>query len=123
VRKVRAVAAGLLALLALPLHAQQCPKVDVEAQKAREKECRAASGQWSRFGVRDHLCNVYSCAPRTADGGKACRNRSDCDYLCVYEGQPRVGAEVTGHCAMYRTAFGCIVHVDQGKVVGRVCID
>ena len=122
-RKARAAAAGLLAALSLPLHAQQCPKVDPQEQKAREAECRAANGQWSRFGVKDHLCNVYSCAPRTSDGGKACRNRSDCEYLCITEGQPRVGSEVAGHCAVYRTSFGCTTHVDQGKVVGRVCID
>jgi len=116
-------AAWLLAAAALPLHAQDCPPPDPEAQKARESECRAAGGQWARFGVRDHLCGVYSCAPRTADAGKPCRNRLDCEFLCVTSRQAKVGAEVTGECAAFRTQFGCSTHVDGGRIVGRVCLD
>lgn len=119
----RSVAAGLLAAAALPLHAQDCPKIDPEAQKAQEGECRAAGGQWSRFGVRDHLCGVYSCAPRTADGGKPCRNRFDCEFLCVTNREAKVGTEVTGECAAFRTQVGCTTHVDGGRIVGRVCLD
>jgi hypothetical protein len=119
----RSVAACVLAVAASAARAQDCPRVDVEAQKARQAECLAAGGQWSRFGVRDHLCGVYSCAPRTADGGKPCRSRSECDYLCIYDGQARVGAEVAGRCAAFRTSFGCLTHVDGGRVVGRVCVD
>jgi hypothetical protein len=119
-------AALLLAALlaaALPAAAQDCQPIDLEAQKAQERECRDAGGQWSRFGVRDHLCGVYSCAPRTADGGKPCRNRSDCDYLCVYARHAPLGTPVTGECAAYRTSFGCITHVSCGVIAGRVCID
>jgi hypothetical protein len=104
-------------------HAQDCPPLDVEAQKAKEAECRAAGGQWSRFGIRDHLCGVYSCAPRTKDAGKPCRNRADCEHLCVTNAAPRLGAEVTGECTAVVTSFGCFTHVDGGKIVGRVCAD
>jgi hypothetical protein len=115
--------AGLLLVAAGPLGAQDCPRIDLEEQKAKEAACAAEHGQWSRFGVRDHLCGVYSCAPRTADGGKACRNRSDCEFLCVTNRQAKVGTEVTGECAAFRTQFGCTMHVDGGRIVGRVCLD
>ena len=120
---MRIIAALLFAVAALPAAAQDCQPVDPEAQKAEERACRAAGGQWSRFGVRDHLCGIYSCAPRTADGGNPCRNRSDCDYLCVYGRHAPVGTPVTGECAAYRTSFGCFTHVNGGVIAGRVCVD
>jgi hypothetical protein len=64
-------------------HAQNCPTVDPAEQKANEEQCRAAGGEWARFGVHAHLCSIYSCAARTKDAGKPCRNRLDCEHLCV----------------------------------------
>lgn len=103
--------------------AQDCPKVDPSAQAAAEKQCRAAGGEWARFGVRDNLCGIYSCAARTRDGGKPCRNRGDCEFQCVHEGHAALGAEVTGKCAAVVSPFGCSYQVDGGKIVGRVCAD
>jgi hypothetical protein len=120
---MKAVAGSLLAAAAFTVQAQDCPKIDVEAQKAKESECRAAGGQWAKFGVVDFLCNVDSCAPRTADGGKACRNKLDCEHLCVSRREAPVGTPVTGECTAYRTSFGCATHVDGGHVVGRVCVE
>jgi len=97
--------------------------VDPAEQKARELECRAAGGEWARFGVFAHLCGIYSCAERTKDAGKACRNRSDCEHLCITKAAPRIGAEVIGECTAVKTSFGCATHVDGGKIVGRVCVD
>lgn len=70
-------------------HAQNCPPIDVEKQKAAEQTCRAAGGVWSRFGAHDYLCNVYSCAERTKDADKPCRNRLDCEHACVTNDPPR----------------------------------
>jgi hypothetical protein len=103
--------------------AQNCPPVDLEQQRAKELECRAAGGQWSRFGVHDHLCGIYSCAERTQDAGKPCRDRADCEHLCVTNSPPRIGAEAMGQCTAVKTSFGCFTHVDGGKIVGRVCLD
>jgi hypothetical protein len=61
--------------------------------------------------------------PRTRDGGKPCRNRSDCEYLCVAPKPGMVGAEVVGQCAAVVTEFGCKEQVDGGRIVGRVCIE
>ena len=113
----------VLALAAMGAHAQNCPPVDQEKHKVREAECRAAGGEWARYGVRDHLCNIYSCAERTRDAGKPCRNRADCEHLCVTERPPTIGAEIEGRCTAVKTSFGCYTHVDGGRIVGRVCVD
>ena len=115
--------AALILLMVGTAHAQNCPPVNAEQQKADEASCRAAGGAWSRFGVHDHLCGIYSCAARTKDAGKPCRNRSDCEHLCVTSSAPRIGAEATGECTAVRTTFGCFTHVDGGRIVGRVCVD
>ena len=113
----------LLAAMAMSAQAQNCAPVDLDEHKRKEAECRAAGGEWARFGVHDHLCNVYSCAERTKDAGKPCRNRADCEHLCITNAAPSIGAEVAGQCTAVKTNFGCFTHVDGGKIVGRVCID
>jgi len=113
----------MLLVASVGAHAQDCRAVDPAEQQAREAECRAAGGDWARFGVRDHLCGIYSCAPRTKDAGKPCRSRSECEHLCITKAAPRVGAEVVGECTAVKTSFGCFTHVDGGRIVGRVCVD
>jgi hypothetical protein len=121
-RRIGALAA-LHILAVASAQAQTCPPVDPVEEKARERECRSVEGEWARFGVRDHLCGIYSCAPRTKDGGRPCRNRSECEHLCITKAPARIGAEVLGECTAVKTSFGCFTHVDGGKIVGRVCID
>ena len=86
---VKPVAVGLVALLIVAVPrvalAQECPKPDPVAQKAKEQECLAAGDEWGKFGAIAHLCGTYSCAPRTKDAGKLCRNRADCEYLTSAE--------------------------------------
>ena len=113
----------LTAALTAGVRAQECPKPDPVAQKAQAEACRAAGGEWGKFGAIAHLCGIYSCAPRTQDGGKPCRNRSECEYLCVYRHGAALGTKVTGECAAVRNAFRCTTQVDAGRVVGTVCID
>ena len=117
------VATLLLALTAATAPAQDCPVLDRQEQLVKERQCRAAGGEWSRFGVRDHLCGIYTCAPRTKDGGQRCLNRSDCEYLCIVKRSFPLGTPVIGECAAVVTEFGCINYVDGGKMVGRVCSD
>jgi len=122
------IAAGCVLFLvastqAGPASAQDCPKSDPVAQKMKEEACRAAGDEWGRFGAIAHLCGIYSCAPRTKDGGKPCRNRLECEHLCIYRPSAALGAEVTGECAAVKSPFGCITQVDGGRVVGTVCMD
>ena len=114
---------AVLLLCTASAHAQNCPPVNAEAQTTKEAECRAAGGEWSRFGVHDHLCGIYSCAQRTKDAGKPCLNRADCEHLCVTKSAPKIGAEATGECTAVKTSFGCFTHVDGGRIIGRVCVD
>jgi hypothetical protein len=123
---VNAIAVAAAVLLAAPsagVRAQACPHVDLAEQKARELECRSAGGEWARFGVRDHLCGIYTCAARTKDAGKPCRNRSECEHLCITKAAAGLGAEAVGECTAVKTSFGCFTHVDGGRIVGRVCVD
>lgn len=113
----------LATALADPAYAQECPKQDPVVQQMKEQECRAAGDEWGRFGAIAYLCGIYSCAPRTKDGGKPCRNRVECEYLCVYRRSAAIGTEVTGQCAAVRSPYGCTTQVDDGRVVGMVCID
>jgi hypothetical protein len=119
----RTAVAVVATLLLLPAQAQQCPKPDPAAQQRLEQECRAAGNEWGRFGAIAHLCGIYSCAERTKDGGKACRNRAECEYLCVYRRTAPLGAEVSGECAGAKNPFGCTTQVDGGRIVGTVCMD
>ena len=113
----------VLALAAMGAQAQNCPSVDLAEQKAQETQCRAAGGEWGRFGVHAYLCGIHSCAPRTRDGGRPCRSRADCEHLCITNNPATIGAEAVGHCSAVKTTFGCFTHVDGGRIVGRVCVD
>jgi len=112
-----------LLLLSFPAFAQNCPEVDREAQRRGEAECRAKGGEWARFGVHAHLCNVYSCAPRTRDGGKPCTTSRECEYQCVSRKELPPGAEATGECVGVVSPFGCRYPVEGGRIAGRICID
>ena len=113
----------MLALAAMGVQAQNCPTIDAEEQKVKELACRTAGGEWARWGVRDHICGVYSCVERTTDAGTPCRNRADCQHLCVTDRPPLLGAEAVGRCTAVKSNFGCFTHVDGGQIVGRVCLD
>jgi hypothetical protein len=121
--RARSLASLLIFLAAGVAQAQNCPTIDAAEQRAKEEQCRAAGGEWARFGVHAHLCNIYSCAARTSDAGKPCRNRLECEHLCVTGDPPRIGAEAAGRCTAVKTTFGCFTHVDDGRIVGRVCVD
>jgi hypothetical protein len=120
---MRGIWSLLLALVSSAAQAQNCPPIDLEKQKAEQQACRAAGGEWARFGAIAYLCGVYSCAERTKDGGKPCRNRADCEHLCVTEKHLPIGAPASGRCTAVKSSYGCYAHVDGGRIVGRICVD
>jgi len=112
-----------LLLIGGAAQAQNCPPVDADKQRTDEQACRAAGGEWARFGVHAHLCGVYSCAERTKDAGRRCVSRADCEHLCVTDQPPKIGAEAQGRCTAVKTTFGCFTYVEAGRIAGRVCSD
>jgi hypothetical protein len=103
--------------------AQNCPPIDLEKQKAEGEACRAAGGEWARFGAIAYLCNIYSCAERTRDGGKPCRARADCEHQCVTEKHAPIGTPASGRCTAVKTSYGCYSFIDGGRIIGRICVD
>ena len=89
-----------------PAHAQNCPPVDAGKQKADEQACRAAGHEWGRFGAIAYLCNLYSCAERTRDGGKPCSSEAECQHHCVTEAPAVIGAP--DHYVDYAASKGAI---------------
>ena len=65
-----------------------------------------------------------SCVTPLADGGKACRSNTDCSGFCFApEGAP-IGQVASGTCQLDTAAmFGCHDHVENGVVVGGLCVD
>jgi hypothetical protein len=91
-----------------------------------EAACEALGGKWGRIG----LAPKESCNLPTTDGGKTCRDWSDCESACIANltveqfDQARHGAliEATGACAEWMTVVGCQPFLEDG-VVRVICID
>ena len=84
-----------------------------------EKDCKACNGDWGIHG----LGQTPSCNCRTKDGGKRCRDGTECQGLCigadnperqvVDKGPPARGFFV-GRCSKFETVFGCYRPIDDG---------
>jgi hypothetical protein len=86
-----------------------------------KEACDACQGQWGKHGLGDtEVCNC-----KTKDGGKECRDESDCQTQCIADdkdlkdfvveekGTPPKG-HWKGRCAEYVTTFGCLLFVPKG---------
>ena len=85
---------------------------------ATKEGCDACAGKWGRHGLGD----VEVCICKTKDGGKECRDETDCEAQCVAgdkdfvvedKGPPAKG-HWKGRCAEYATTFGCHRFVPKG---------
>jgi hypothetical protein len=84
-----------------------------------EKDCKACNGDWGNHG----LARTPSCNCRTRDGGKRCRDGTECQGLCigaddperqvVEKGPPARGFFV-GRCSKFETVYGCYRPIDDG---------
>jgi hypothetical protein len=84
-----------------------------------EKDCKACNGDWGIHG----LAQTPSCNCRTRDGGKRCRDGTECQGLCigadaperqvVEKGPPARGFFV-GRCSKFETVYGCYRPIDDG---------
>lgn len=97
------------------------------AMPKTEADCRARNGRWGRAG----LFPQPLCVLPTADAGRLCGDRGECEGLCLADPTPaerdrlKVGGtvEVNGRCTSKRPVFGCMFIVGKGQVSGRLCAD
>ncbi len=103
-------------------YVQESLKCSAVAQYIGERdECIRAKGTWSAL----NRAGGRYCLLPTKDGGKACRDSSECERSCVYDGLPPsdVTMPVTGKCAVDNRRGGCSpILVIGGRVDARARI-
>lgn len=84
------------------------------------KRCEDAGGRVQRAG----LLGLYHCVQDFPDGGKVCRDRSECIGECRTDDSRAVGLPGTGTCQEVDVPFGCYAMVRDGMVDGgMLCVD
>ena len=88
--------------------------------KIDPEECRRKNGTIRQVG----MFGTLSCVVPLSDGGKACRSNSECVGFCFAPAGVAVGQAATGTCQIDTAAmFGCRDQVENGVVVGGMCVD
>ena len=88
-------------------------KVNVEA-------CRSTGGKVEGVGI----FGLPACVAYFTDGGKDCRNKSDCQSDCIVPEVVANGTEAQGTCARSdHDFFGCYSRIDHGRAVESMCQD
>lgn len=94
-----------------------CNKYDNRAYLLAQVECVASEGQWGAMNW-GHWGGCYHSAK---DVGKPCRSSSECEKMCIYEGDAVTNSgSVTGTCSQYRS---CRTEVNNGKLGPYICVD
>ena len=84
-----------------------------------ERDCKACNGEWGIHG----LSQKPSCNCRTTDGGRRCKDGSECQGLCtaaddpereVVERGPPARGFFVGRCSKFMSIFGCYRPIDDG---------
>lgn len=91
-------------------------KTPLDAQNYETKdECLAIGGVWKRWG----LAPLEFCQIPSGDGGKSCKDGSECEYgLCKSERR-----STNGICATFQQEFGCYSIIENGKAGSAICVD
>lgn len=83
-------------------------------------DCRAAGGSIGALGPY----GISRCVHRAEDGGKACKDDSECQFGCqLSNGGHRDSEPAAGRCATNDSYVGCWTNLKDGKEVGRMCVD
>lgn len=85
----------------------------------RRDAMRGGKGQLCLGGFG---CNTV-CALSTADEGKRCTDRADCQGFCITSKDVKKGAQASGTCSKTRVSFGCWNQVLRGVAGGLLCTD
>ncbi|MCP4249924.1 MAG: hypothetical protein GY778_23010 [bacterium] len=99
-----------------------CPVGGYPEPITSEEDCDAANGVWQVWG----LGGTESCNPRTSDAGTPCRDRADCEGVCITEEEctAEVGCpDLEGECSEFVVVFGCWTFLSQEYGHQGVCID
>lgn len=111
---IAATAALLLSACAAPSAQPAAPSAQTLAA-----QCSAKGGTIQPVGK----AQIPTCVVPYADAGKACTDKSQCEGLCVLEGNLEPQDNVTGACQKTNRQFGCYARVVNGKSTGAICVD
>ena len=82
--------------------------------------CRARNGKAEHIGFGEKACVIPY-----ADGGRACRGKSDCQGQCVFrlglDPQPKFKGY--GACERDNATLGCFSVVEHGELRPEACTD
>jgi hypothetical protein len=98
----------------------QAPEASERRPTAAEtRECAARGGTIQPICMQGEL----ACVVRYRDGGKRCRDKSDCRGECLYEGPDPAPPSATGICQRTSDPCGCKATIHQGHVEPTLCAD
>jgi hypothetical protein len=82
--------------------------------------CENAGGKVEGIGI----FGIPACVQYYSDGGKPCRDKSECQGLCFRPEVLERGKESDGTCqSSEHDSFGCISRIEDGKVTDSMCQD
>lgn len=81
--------------------------------------CAAQHGEIRRVC----LTGTRMCVVNFSDGGKACRDSSECQGRCLADSPTQQGQQTTGKCAKADEPCGCFIMVKNGIAQPGLCVD
>ena len=88
--------------------------------KIDQEQCKSEGGAVRGVG----MFGTAACVKPFPDAGNICSDKSECQGLCKAPESSIVGSQSTGTCQKdTHDIYGCYDKVEQGIVVGGVCLD
>ena len=113
---------GLLALTCIGCATAQSPQSDhfsIEEQAS----CKSAGGEYVEKGS----LGFYTCEIIYPDGGKECRDMTECEGKCLSEKPVSFNADFnrnrTGKCQSTNEDYGCLSELHNGVLTPGICLD
>ncbi len=94
----------------------------VKATSSERAMCEKAGGEVIRTGK----LGAEHCVQDLPDAGEVCSDDSDCLGRCVIVdaiSEPAPGTVMDGVCEATDDYFGCTTLVNEGVIVGTLCVD
>lgn len=114
-----AAIAALAGCVVPPDHADEGPDAP-SLSVAKREACLADGGSVERRGI----LQAEMCVRSYADAGKVCTDGSQCEGICMVEGQAGTpGTSAQGMCQKDDKLFGCFGVVTDGRIETGLCVD